>query len=167
MVNIMREYPAKFPIHKGKMGAAQFSPIPPTWEEKSGPNGPACKVVRTGAIYLEMAPFLAKNANGDDTFDWQNRKNDFSFGLNDIAQILGAMNSGTELRLTHDDPAKLKSLSLTPGKDQYVGTWKIFLKVTLKADNSSNITNIALSAGEAEILYNILRVWPLYALGWI
>lgn len=167
-----RVYFAKWTVHKGKMGAAQLSPILPTWTE----DGENSKVTREGALYLEMAPFKALNANGDATYDWANKKTSLAFGINDIHQILEGFAKEKNFKLVHDNGDETKVLSFTPGVDQYEGTWLLNLSVTPKTkskegsqggEETKPITNkISMSMGETIAFSRLLSSAVSWILGW-
>lgn len=158
-----RIYPAKWTVHKGKMGAAQLSPILPTWTEDGGNT----KVTREGALFLEMAPFKALNANGDATYDWAAKKINLAIGINDIHQILEGFTKEQSFKLIHDDGANMKVLSFTPGVDKYVGTWMLNLSLTVKGDDTKNLSNkISMSLGESMIFASLLSSAASWILGW-
>jgi hypothetical protein len=149
------------------MGAAQLSPILPTWTDE----GENTKVTREGALYLEMAPFKALNANGDATYDWANKKTSLAIGINDIHQILEGFTKEKHFKLVHDDGSNTKVLSFTPGVDQYEGTWLLNLSVTakdaVKGEDSKGLVNkISLSMGETIAFGRLLSSAVSWVLGW-
>ena len=161
-------FAAQFALHKGKSGAAQFSPIAPTWDEKPGKDGTVLhKCVREGAIFLEVAKLLGKDPNGNDTFDWKN-KISFAIGVPDVCKILDGFLTTTKFELYHETgEGTSKKLIFTPGEGNYEGTWRMMLSTHSKSDPSSNqAITVPMSPGEAAFFIELVRASPRKLLGW-
>lgn len=153
-------FAAQFALHKGKSGAAQFSPIAPTWEEKPGKDGAVLhKCVREGAIFLEVAKLLGKDPNGNDTFDWKN-KISFALGVPDVCKILDGFFTNTKFELYHETGDGSKKLIFTPGEGNYEGTWRMMLSA------SGQTVTVPMSPGEAAFFIELVRASPRKMLGW-
>ena len=164
----MAVYPAKFSVHKGKNGAFQAGLLPPTWEAQAGKDkdgNPTTnhKVVREGSILIEMAPFL-KEDNGNKYYDWANKKVSFGLGIPDISNLVGA--AGGEVKLIHQNEktGESKTLQVTPGKDQYEGTYMMSLFVTPKEGEKLS-SRISFTAGEWNVFLSLLRAMLPVMLG--
>lgn len=156
-------YPAKYTVHKGKMGAFQLSIILPTWEEAKG-DSINKKVTKEGSLLIEMAPFL-KEENGNKYYNWKEGKVSFGLGVADIAGIFNSQ--GGECKLIHinEVSAKTKNLTITPGSGEYQGTYKIAL-YEKDSTGKTQSSLIALSAGEWQVLISLIRYSIPLLLGW-
>lgn len=161
----MMKYAAKFSVHKGKVGGFQAGVIPPTWTDSLDKEGNrVSKVTKEGAVLLEMAPFL-KEENGNKFYDWASKKVSFALGIPDIAGVLGA--GGGEFKLIHQNEktSETKTLQVTPGKDQYEGTFMLSVSVTPK-EGEKHQSRISFTAGEWAVFLVLLRSQVPVLLGW-
>lgn len=157
-------YPAKYTVHKGQMGAFQLSIILPTWEESQGEKSLNKKVVKEGSLLIEMAPFL-KEENGNKYYNWKEAKVSFGLGLSDIASILNSQ--GGECKLIHINEIsnKTKNLTISPGTDKYVGTYKVAL-YEKDSTGKTQSSLIAFSAGEWQVFITLMKYSIPLLLGW-
>lgn len=157
----MARYGEKHTIHKGKMGALQISPIPPTWSAIDSKGN--IKVTKSGALLFEMAPFLKKD--GDNlTYDWAKKKVTFAFGIPDIEKVVEAYSTGNKVDLIHDTDKGMKKMSWLPGEGDYEGTWRVSLATTKGEEKLSAM--IALSYGEMRVLVELMVSIVPSLLGW-
>lgn len=170
----MAVYPAKFTVHKGKQGAFQGSPMPPTWEsepakdkegklvkDKNGNQIFNQKVIKEGAVLIEMAPFKEER-DGNLYYDWT-KKVSFALGVPDVCKIASEM--GNKFSLVHSTDAGTKSMQFTPGEGQYAGTMNIWL-THKKDDQVVGQAKISMSEGEFLIFVDLLKQTTAPMLGW-
>ena len=136
-------HPGTYAVFK-KVGAAKFTPIPPTYSTESDKYG-NYRLEKNGAVLLEVA-----KSNDGKIWDWQN-KITFAIGIADIALIFNA--DGGECRIVHDNDGAIKTLALQPGEGKYAGTWKLMLSDKSK---DQGMIMVPLSAGEYAVLMELL-----------
>lgn len=163
----MAIYPAKYTVHKGKRGAFQLAPIPPTWTSEQGKDKEGRpvvnhKVTREGALMVEMAPFLEER-DGNFYYNWK-AKVGFALGVADICQILEKI--GTKFNLVHAINGENKTMQFIPGEAQYEGTMNIFLSHTQPGGDAPMKASIAMSGGETQVFLSLLSYSIKGMLGW-
>ncbi len=134
-------------------GAAQFSLMPPRGNEKG-------YVDREGAILLEAAP---GDGNKDDPkWDWS-KKISFAIGLPDIALMMDQTKD--QIRVIHDNKGTLKTLEFRAGKDQWEGTFTMYLTEGPK-DNRKEV-RVPISNGEYQVLMRLLVAAAPMLINWV
>lgn len=167
MKTVVRNYPAKFSVHR-KVGAFQLSPIMPTWQEeratKDGVTYSNWKVTKEGAVMIEMAPFKEEK-NGNFYYDWSKEKKvSFALGVPDIGTILDK--SGTKFSLVHSvNDGDVKTFQVTPGEGQYEGTLNISLTHKVGKDIVAQ-ARVAFNAAEWLVFTSLIETALVDILGW-
>lgn len=148
----MSQKTGSYPIYK-KLGAAKLSLIPPTFNS----NG---WVEKEGALFVEASTGLGEDANGNLTYDWNN-KIVFAIGLNDLALLFEDFSK----KLVHVHQGKTKTLQFTAGSGKYEGTFMLTLSEKEEKGTPRSVS-VPVSAGESQVIGVLLRSCPARFLGW-
>lgn len=138
-VSTINVKPTQYQIFKGK-AAARFQIEKPKEQYK------------VGCLYLQIAPSKGE-VNGNNTYDWENKKVSVKFGINDISKIYHQMKCNEKIDLFHDFGDSTKGIKFEP-KD--TGGYFLNVQETNKKTGLKNAVNIAISAEETSTLTALL-----------
>jgi len=159
---------AKYIVYKGS-GVARFSISPPVFTSEEIGLGRVYKIQSEGAVFLEMAP-----SNGQNSYDWQNRKLNVKLGLADLGKILFYLDSGfrnsEKISLFHDpnkgkegEGQTTKNIELRRPTQQ---SPNFLLSAVERKDGKSNSVTVPISPDEATIIQILLREAVKVVVGW-
>ncbi len=134
--------PSQFSIFKGKSALRMQLQKPEAIEDK----------FKIGCIILQMAPFKEER-NGVRIFAWEELKVTVKLGVNDLTQLIYAIDAGGEAKLFHQFNDTTKSIELKLNGDK---GW--FLSVAQSAkDGAKQNISIPISREEGYALGIMLR----------
>lgn len=107
---------------------------------------------KVGCLYLQAAPSKGE-VNGNNTYDWENKKINVKFGINDIATIYHKMKNGENIKLFHDfgESQKIVEFNTKEGGGYFLSVTEI-----TKANKAQNKVNVPISPEEASTLTSLL-----------
>ncbi len=131
--------PTQYQIFKGS-AAARFQIEKPT------------EAYKVGCLYLQTAPSKGK-VDGNNTYDWENKKISVKFGINDISKIYHLLKMNEKVELFHDFNEHQKIVSISPkeGGGYFLGVTEIN-----KASKAQNKVSVPLSDEEVSTLTALL-----------
>ncbi len=106
-VAAINRIPAQFSIFKGQT-AARFQLQKPEKEEDR---------FRTGCISFQIAPYKEMR-NGNRIYNWEEKKISSKLGVNDLTNIIYALESGGDVKLFHEFNGVSKSITMNPNTEK-------------------------------------------------
>ncbi|MBP7966692.1 hypothetical protein KAZ66_00320 [Candidatus Woesebacteria bacterium] len=118
--------PSQFSIFKGKSAMRMQLQKPEAIEEK----------FKIGCIFLQIAPYKEER-NGTRIFSWEDLKISIKLGVNDLTQLVYAIDSGGEAKLFHQFNDISKSIELKINGDK---GWFFSVAQSAKDGTKSNLS---------------------------
>lgn len=134
--------PAQFTIFKGQTAARFQLQKPEKPEEK----------FKTGCVSLQIAP-LKETKGKVKIYNWEEQKISCKLGVNDLTNILYALETGTDVKLFHEYNGVSKTISFTLNAER--GGY--FIHVQQNGENAQKLS-IPLSSQEVYGLFTMLKV---------
>ena len=133
--------PSKYQIFKGK-SALRLSMAKPQANYE------------TGYLYAELAEVLGKDANGNRTYNWE-QKIPLKLGIVDIAKLAYALERGYSCELFHEFKGTTKGISLQRAEG---GQSPYFFAATQKSEGSEQKKiSVPIAAEEAYALLTLFK----------
>ncbi len=118
---------------------------------------------KVGCVYLQAAPSKGK-VEGTNTYDWENKKINIKFGINDIATIYHKIKNNEDIELFHDfgEHQKIVKFTAKEGGGYFLGITEI-----KKSDKSKNQVSVPISAEETSALGALFFISIPVVHGWL
>lgn len=111
---------------------------------------------KVGCVYLQTAPSKGK-VDGNNTYDWENKKISVKFGINDISKIYHNFKMGTEVDLYHSTNDNQKSVKFLPKEG---GGYFLSITDTNTSTKAKTSINVPISDEEISTL-TALFFWSI------
>jgi hypothetical protein len=135
--------PTQYQIFKGN-SAARFQIEKPR------------ELYKVGCLYLQTAPSKGK-VEGNNTYDWENKKISVKFGINDISVIYHKLKNNEDVELFHDfgEHQKIVKFQAKEGGGYFLNVTEV-----VKSSKVRNSVNVPISAEETSTL-TALAFWAI------